>query len=71
MQHDEHPAHLQHHFDTPVQQFDSAKLGMWLFLASLGMLFAAGLLGHLVIRFRQPVWPPEGAPGLPGGVKVQ
>ena len=43
---------------------------MRLFLASLGMLFGAGLLGHLVIRFRQPVWPPDGSPGLPGGLWV-
>lgn len=43
---------------------------MRLFLASLGMLFGAGLLGHLIIRLRQPVWPPEGAPPLPGGLWV-
>jgi cytochrome c oxidase subunit 3 len=46
------------------------RLGMRLFLASLGMLFAAGLLGHLIIRLRQPVWPPEGAPPLPGGLWI-
>lgn len=46
------------------------RLGMRLFLASLGMLFGAGLLGHLVIRLRQPVWPPDGAPPLPAGLWV-
>lgn len=49
---------------------DVGRLGMRLFLASLGMLFGAGLLGHLVIRLRQPVWPPEGAPALPAGLWV-
>jgi heme/copper-type cytochrome/quinol oxidase subunit 3 len=52
------------------REAEAGRLGMWLFLASLGMLFGAGLLGHLIIRFRQPVWPPEGAPGLPGGIWI-
>ena len=36
------PRFLAHHFDTPVQQFDAAKLGMWLFLAQ-ELLFFSGL----------------------------
>jgi len=36
------PKFLAHHFDTPAQQFDSAKLGMWLFLAQ-ELLFFSGL----------------------------
>ena len=48
--HDGHHGHseypfLAHHFETPAQQFDSGKLGMWLFLATevlfFGGLFAA------------------------------
>jgi len=39
--HGEHPF-LAHHFDTPAQQFDSGKLGMWLFLAT-EVLFFGGL----------------------------
>jgi hypothetical protein len=31
--------HLQHHFDTPEQQFDAGKLGIWLFLATEILLF--------------------------------
>ena len=35
--HDDHghhgPAYLAHHFDTPVQQFDAAKLGVWAYKA--------------------------------------
>jgi len=41
------------------------RFGMWLLLASLGMLFAGCLVGFLVIRFRAPEWPPAGSPGLP------
>lgn len=45
-----------------------SRLAMALFLASLGMLFAAGVVAHLVIRLRQPEWPPPGSPPLPGGL---
>jgi cytochrome c oxidase subunit 3 len=38
----DHPAFLAHHFDTPEQQFESAKLGMWAFLAQ-ELLFFSGL----------------------------
>lgn len=43
-------------------------LGMKLFLLSLSVLFAASLVGFLVIRSRAEVWPPEGAPPLPSGL---
>jgi len=46
----------------------AVRLAMRLFLASLGMLFAAGLVGYLVIRLRAPEWPPPGSPGLPAGL---
>lgn len=36
------PKWLAHHFETPVQQFDTAKLGMWAFLAQ-ELLFFSGL----------------------------
>jgi heme/copper-type cytochrome/quinol oxidase subunit 3 len=38
---------------------------MWLFLASLAMLFGGCLVGFIVIRVRAPEWPPAGSPGLP------
>ena len=41
------------------------RFGMWLFLASLAMLFGGCLVGFLVIRMRAPEWPPVGSPGLP------
>ncbi len=34
--------HLAHHFDTPGQQFDSGKLGIWVFLVT-EVLFFSGL----------------------------
>jgi cytochrome c oxidase subunit 3 len=40
--HGSHPSFLAHHFDTPAQQFDAAKLGMWAFLAQ-ELLFFSGL----------------------------
>jgi len=45
-----------------------SRLAMGLFLASLGMLFAAGVVAHVVIRLRQPEWPPPGSPELPPGL---
>lgn len=47
-----------------------SRLGMRLFLASLTMLFGAGLLGHVIIRARLPEWPPAGSPSLPGGMWI-
>ena len=41
------------------------RFGMWLFLASLAMLFGGCLVGFVVIRVRAPEWPPAGSPALP------
>lgn len=41
------------------------RFGMWLFLASLAMLFGGCLVGFTVIRLRAPEWPPAGSPNLP------
>jgi heme/copper-type cytochrome/quinol oxidase subunit 3 len=41
------PNHLKPGFHTPIR---TATIGMYLFLASLFMLFAAGLLGYVIIR---------------------
>jgi len=50
-----HPAYLAHHFDTPVQQFDTAKLGMWLFLAQEILFFSGLFVAYGVFRS----WYPE------------
>ena len=34
-----HPDFLAHHWDTPTQQFEAGKLGMWLLLATEVLLF--------------------------------
>ena len=46
----------------------ASTFGLWIFIVTLSMLFAASLIGYLVIRFRAPAWPPEGMPALPPGL---
>src|SRR4029079_454902 len=43
-------------------------LGMWIFLATLSMLFLASIAGYLVVRLKAPAWPPPGMPRLPSGL---
>jgi cytochrome c oxidase subunit 3 len=42
--------HVAHHFDSAEQEFDSAKTGMWLFLASEIMMFGALFVGALLFH---------------------
>ncbi len=46
--------HLAHHFDTPGQQFASAKLGMWIFLATEILLFGGLFCAYAVYRASHP-----------------
>jgi cytochrome c oxidase subunit III len=50
-----HPSHLQHHFVSSEQQFDAAKLGMWLFLVTEILLFSGMFVAYAVYR----QWHPE------------
>ncbi|MBX3354666.1 MAG: cytochrome c oxidase subunit 3 family protein [Phycisphaeraceae bacterium] len=50
----DHPPFLAHHFETPQQQFDSAKLGMWLFLATEVLFFGGLFVAYAVLRVRFP-----------------
>lgn len=50
-----HPPHLQHHFVSSEQQFDAAKLGMWIFLLTEILLFSAMFVAYAVYR----IWHPE------------
>ncbi len=50
----DHPAHLAHHFDTVEQQFDSAKLGMWVFLATEILMFGGLFCAYAVYRGNHP-----------------
>ena len=43
-------------------------LGMWVFLATLTVLFIASIVGYLVVRLRATDWPPPGMPRLPAGL---
>jgi cytochrome c oxidase subunit 3 len=51
--HSEYPF-LAHHFDTPAQQFDSAKLGMWVFLATEILFFGALFAMYALMRAKEP-----------------
>jgi cytochrome c oxidase subunit 3 len=46
--------HLQHHFDTPEQQFDAGKLGIWLFLATEILLFGGLFCAYAIYRGNHP-----------------
>lgn len=49
-----HPPHLQHHFVSSDQQFDAAKLGMWLFLVTEILLFSGMFVAYVVFRSLHP-----------------
>ncbi|KAA5546947.1 cytochrome oxidase subunit III [Roseiconus nitratireducens] len=51
----DHPSYLAHHFDTPEQQFDSGKLGMWLFLVTEILFFSGMFCAYAIFR----AWRPE------------
>ena len=53
MSHESSP-HLQHHFDTPEQQFDAGKLGIWLFLATEILLFGGLFCAYAIYRANHP-----------------
>jgi cytochrome c oxidase subunit 3 len=50
----DHPPHLAHHWETPKQQFEAGKLGMWLFLATEVLLFGGLFCGYAVWRGNHP-----------------
>lgn len=53
--HHAHPKYLAHHFDTPAQQFDAAKIGMWAFLAQELLFFSGLFVAYGIFR----TWYPE------------
>jgi cytochrome c oxidase subunit 3 len=50
----DHPPFLAHHWDTPQQQFEAGKLGMWLFLATEFLLFGGLFAAYAVYRHNHP-----------------
>ncbi len=49
-----HNPYLAHHFDTPEQQFDSGKLGMWLFLIQEVLFFSGLFCVYAIYRSNHP-----------------
>jgi cytochrome c oxidase subunit 3 len=50
----DHPSFLAHHFDTPEQQFDSGKLGIWLFLVTEILFFGGMFCAYAIFRMLRP-----------------
>ncbi len=50
----DHPAWLAHHFDDAEQQFDSGKLGMWLFLVTEVLFFSGMFVAYSLFRSLHP-----------------
>ena len=45
---------IQHHFDDDVHQFDSGKLGIWLFLGQEILFFSALFVAYIIYRHNHP-----------------
>ncbi len=45
---------LQHHFANMTQQFEAAKLGMWLFLVTEVLLFGGLFVGYGIMHAKHP-----------------
>jgi cytochrome c oxidase subunit 3 len=50
----EHPEHLAHHFESLQQQYDSGKLGIWLFLTTEILMFSGLFCAYAVFRALDP-----------------
>lgn len=50
----EHPSYVQHHFTNAVQQFDTAKLGMWVFIATEILMFGGLFVAYLLAKSNEP-----------------
>jgi cytochrome c oxidase subunit 3 len=47
-------SHQAHHFDTPGQQYDAARLGMWIFLMTEVLFFGGLFCAYAVFRANHP-----------------
>lgn len=52
--HGDSSVHLAHHFDTPQQQYQSAKVGMWVFLGTELLMFGGLFCAYAVYRHSHP-----------------
>jgi len=49
-----HDPHLAHHFETMSQQYDTGKLGMWIFLSTEILMFGGLFCAYAVYRANNP-----------------
>jgi cytochrome c oxidase subunit 3 len=49
-----HLPFLAHHFDSPAQQFEAGKLGLWIFLVTEVLLFGGLFCAYTVYRANHP-----------------
>lgn len=49
-----HSPFLQHHFDTPLQQFEAGKLGIWIFLVTEVLFFSGLFCAYAIYRAQHP-----------------
>ena len=49
-----HDPFLAHHFDTPKHQFESGKLGIWIFLATEVLFFGGLFCAYAIYRSLHP-----------------
>jgi cytochrome c oxidase subunit III len=54
LEHGHHDPTLQHHFHTKEQKFETAKIGMWLFLATEILLFGGLFIGFALMQQKYP-----------------
>ncbi len=52
--HHEHGEFIAHHFDSAEQQYDSGKLGIWLFLVTEILFFSGLFVAYTLYRTHQP-----------------
>lgn len=50
----EHGPFIAHHFHSAEQQFDSGKLGIWLFLVTEVLFFGGLFVAYIIYRYNRP-----------------
>lgn len=61
-----HASHVPHHFDNAQQQFQAARAGMWIFLATEVLFFGGALAGYVQYRIAYPQAFRDGSAHLDG-----
>ncbi|MFT7631351.1 MAG: cytochrome c oxidase subunit 3 [Mariniblastus sp.] len=54
LDHHDHGEFIAHHFESPEQQFDSGKLGIWLFLVTEILFFGGLFVAYTLYRVNHP-----------------